>query len=311
MKRIQLGQSNLHISTLGLGTVQLGMTYGYDSQPPPTDKEAVHLIRDAVANGINYIDTAPGYGRSEFLVGQACTGLDNPPIIATKLSIRNPDNGQYLTGLRLRRAMDDSLQNSLRQLRLDVLDLVQIHSISSRFTTPELFDLLAEFKAKGLVRRWGVTTYGEEAPLDALDNPDFFTSLQIPYNVLDRQMESRVLHRAKEQGVGVVLRSVFLQGVLSHRLQTLPDHLAPLQTLIAPLARLARKANVDLGQLALRFAAFSPWADSTIFGTTKISELHDNLRTIQAGPLPDDLLDELNRIEIADPTMLNPGNWQR
>ena len=311
MNRANLGHTDLHVSPIGLGTVQLGMPYGYNNQPPPPDDEAIQLIRHAIDLGINYIDTAPTYGHSEFLVGRACADLPHPPIIATKLSIRNTQDGQLLTAQPLRDTIEQSLHNSLRLLGLEVLDLVQLHSLETHFSTPELLHILSDCKDRGLVRFWGVTTYGEEAPLDALNYPEHFSSLQIPYSVLDRRMETKVLPRAKEQQTGVVLRSIFLQGILSHRLHALPCHLLPLQTIAAPIAQLALEAGIELGELALRFAAFSPYVHSAIFGTANITELTDNIRAIEAGPLPQDLTDALRAIKIADPTMLDPSNWQR
>ena len=310
MIRSALGDKSLQVSRLGLGTVQLGMAYGYDKQPPPPEDEAIRIIRQALDMGINFIDTAPAYGHSEYLVGKACTDLAERPVIATKISIRDPGSGCFLCGQALRDSIEHSLSSSLRQLKLDALDLVQIHSLATRFITSELLNILADYRNRGLVRFWGATTYGEEAPLDALEYPEYFTSVQIPYNLLDRQMESRVLPRAEAQSIGVVFRSVFLQGVLSHRLGRLPKHLIDLQELAAPVARLADVAGIGLGELALRFAAFSPWVNSTIFGTTNIDELADNIRAIQLGPLPLELTEALYSTEIADRTMLNPGNWQ-
>ena len=75
MQYANLGRTNLRLSALGLGTVQLGMAYGWDQQPPPPDHRVISLIRRALELGINYIDTAAEYGRSESLVGRACAGL--------------------------------------------------------------------------------------------------------------------------------------------------------------------------------------------------------------------------------------------
>ena len=308
---MNLGNTDLRISVLGLGTVQLGMPYGYDNQAPPPDTDVIHLIHQSLDLGINFIDTAPGYGRSEMLVGKACSHLLSRPTIATKLSITNPDGAQLIEGQALRDSIELSLQQSLKTLGLDALDLVQLHSLSTNFTTPELLDLLTQYTQRGWVRYWGVTTYGEAAPLDALNYPDLFCSLQVPINALDLQMEKKVLIRATKLGVGRILRSIFLQGVLSSRFHTLPDHLAPLVALASPLLKIAEDAGIGLGELALRFAAFSPYADSAIFGTTSIAELEANIHTLRAGPLPEEVLKAVRSIKVPDPSMLNPGTWQR
>ena len=310
MQYANLGRTNLCLSALGLGTVQLGMAYGWDQQPPPPDHRAISLIRRALELGINYIDTAAAYGRSESLVGRACVGLTRRPVIATKLSIRDAGHARLLTGQALRQSVEQALHQSLQSLGVEVLDLVQLHSLDARFATPELLDLLAQYCQRGWVRYWGVTTYGEEAPLDALDHPEQICALQIPYSALDRQMERKVLPRARSQGMGVVLRSIFLQGVLSHRLDSLPASLAGLSPLAAPLLRLARDAGMALAELALRFAAFAPGAHSAIFGTTSVSELEANIRAVEAGPLPPDLVAAVRTIAVADSTLFNPGNWR-
>ena len=130
-------------------------------------------------------------------------------MIATKLSIRDADSAGLLTGQALRQSVEQALRQSLQTLGVDVLELVQLHSLDTRFATLELLDLLAEYCQRGWVRYWGVTTYGEEAPLDALDHPELISALQIPYSALDRRMELKVIPRARAQGTGVVLRSVF------------------------------------------------------------------------------------------------------
>ena len=310
MQYAKLGRTNLRLSVLGLGTVQLGLAYGWDQQPPPPDDRVIGLIRRALELGINYIDTAAEYGRSESLVGRACAGLTRPPVIATKLSIRDADSGQLLTGQSLRQSVEQSLSQSLQALDVDVLELVQLHSLDTRFATPELLDLLAQYCQRGWVRYWGVTTYGEEAPLDALEHPELICSLQIPYSALDRRMERKVLPRAQAQGTGIILRSIFLQGVLSHRLDSLPTALDGLSPLTAPLLRLAQDAGMDLSELALRFAAFAPGTHSAIFGTTSIPELEANIRAVEAGPLSPDLAAAVREIEVEDSTLLNPGNWR-
>lgn len=310
MQYANLGRTNLRLSALGLGTVQLGMAYGWDRQPPPPDQQVIRLIRRALELGINYIDTAPAYSRSERLVGRACAGLRRRPVIATKLSIRAEGGTRLLSGQALRQCVEQSLGQSLQTLGVEVLDLVQLHSLDTRFATPELLDLLASYCQRGWVRYWGVTTYGEEAPLDALDHPTLISALQVPYSALDRRMERRVFPRARAQGTGVVLRSVFLQGVLSQRLDALPPALAELALLAAPLRRLAQEADMELAELALRFAAFASGAHAAIFGTTSISELEANVRAVEAGPLPPDLVAAVRAIAVADSTLLNPGNWR-
>ena len=180
MIRSALGDKSLQVSRLGLGTVQLGMAYGYDKQTPPPEDEAIRIIRQALDMGINFIDTAPAYGHSEYLVGKACTDLAERPVIATKISIRDPGSGCFLSGQALRDSIEYSLSSSLRQLKLDALDLVQIHSLATRFITSELLNILADYRKRGLVRFWARRLMAKEPLLLRSNTPNILLLCKYP-----------------------------------------------------------------------------------------------------------------------------------
>ena len=311
MQYANLGRTNLRLSALGLGTVQLGMAYGWDQQPPPPDDHVIKPNPPRLGVGHQLHRHSRGVRPQRKPRGPCVCWADvSARDCHQALHPRCRYGAGLLTGQPLRQSVEQSLRQSLQALGVDVLDLVQLHSLDTRFATPELLDLLAQYCRRGWVRYWGVTTYGEEAPLDALEHPELISALQIPYSALDRRMERKVIPRAQAQSTGVVLRSIFLQGVLSHRLDALPASLAGLSPLVAPLRRLAQDAGMDLAELALRFAAFASGAHSAIFGTASVSELEANIRAVEAGPLPPDLVAAVRTIEVADSALLNPGNWR-
>jgi aryl-alcohol dehydrogenase-like predicted oxidoreductase len=299
-----LGSTDLRVSGIGMGTVQLGMPYGLGKLDPPPQDEAIGLLRAAFERGVTYIDTAPGYGYSESLVGKAFGDMAEKPMIATKVNLP-----EETVTAGLEEQLEISLRNSLRELRLEHLELVQLHSIIGTFVNDELLRALENLQAKGLVKYWGVTTYGTEAPLDAQRFPECFRVLQVPYNMLDRSLDTVLFPQLEAHGMGLVLRSVFLQGVLSERYLALDSQLAPLKEAAQQLADLAKKSGMTLAQMALRFAAYSAAVHTTLFGTTMRTELEANCRIFEMGPLPEDLLSAIRAIEVTDRDLLNPGNW--
>jgi aryl-alcohol dehydrogenase-like predicted oxidoreductase len=302
-----LGSTGLEVSSLGLGTAQIGLRYGADPVEPPAAAESIRLLRRAAELGINYFDTAPAYGDIEPLVGEALEPIRPRPVIGTKLNICDKD-GPF-TGDDLRNRMSESVDGSLRKLRIECIDLLQIHSAPSPFVTDELLAVMDELSSSGKVLHWGATTYGEEPPLEALTAGGRFRTVQIAYSLLDRTLERRVIPRLHEEGVGLILRSMFLQGALSPVWTKLPEKLQDLRGACSKVADVAQQMGVPMSELALRYAAFQPRPAVAVFGTISIDEIDSNVAVVEAGPLPDDVIETLNAITLEDESQLNPGTW--
>ncbi len=308
MELRQLGDTEIRLSPLGLGTVEIGMPYGIGKPAPPPDEECIALLHRAVERGINYIDTASVYGRSEEIVGKAFAHFEGPPLIATKVNLR-PDQSPPPTRGHLRTYVEESVQLSLKQLYAESLDLLQLHNALDEDLTPDLLEIMVDLQERGLVKYLGATTYGEDAPARVLELSDHFRILQVAYNVLDRRLEKQILPLAKKLGVGLAVRSVFLQGALSDRATTLPDDVADLRNAVAQVHEIAAAAGISLTALALRYVAFNPDTYITLFGTTSFDELDANIAAYEQGPLPTDVLEALNSIGQLDEYYLNPGAW--
>lgn len=307
MERIELGATGLQVSRLGLGTVELGMPYGLAEDPPPTDDMCIRLLHCACEGGINYIDTAAAYGRSEELVGRAFGQWSDRPIIATKVALRGVGGAELPAG-GLADHIRASVERSLRLLQTDRLDILKIHSAEGPFLTDELVAAMAALVDSGDIGLWGASTYELAAPADALREPGIRV-LQVAYNLLDQRLEDELLPRARAQGVGIVLRSVFLKGVLSDRRRELTPALAPLALAAEEAAQIAAGAGIPLSEMALRFAIYGGAGDVTLIGTAHQAELEQNLSAWAAGPLSEDVITALDGIVISEPALLNPGNW--
>ena len=302
-----LGATNLQVCPLGLGTVQMGLPYGIGLTNPPSDQECIGVLRHAMDAGINYFDTAPVYGRSEEIVGKAFSGIPNSsPINATKFIIDQQADTPPLRGKALRQHIEKSVTESLTRLQLDALDLVQFHNAQGDHIGPDFLETMWDLSRRGLVKYWGATTYGEENGIDILSSGGNFRTLQTTYSLLDQRLEKRLFPMCKKRNTALILRSVFLKGILSDQAGALPIELADLKSEAGKAAQIAAAVGLTLPQMALRFAAFCPYATVTLFGTTSISETKANIEALEEGPLPCEVLEQLNKLRIDDEQLLAP-----
>ena len=302
-----LGGTDLRVSGLGLGTVQLGQKYGPGRPDPPDEAASIRLIRRAVERGITFIDTAPGYGPAEATIGKAVASLSPRPIVSTKVHT----GSVALQGAALEESLVQSIAASLKLLGADCLDLVQVYMTGLSPAVPdELLKTMEDLAKQGKVRYWAATTYGQEEPVAVLDQGAPFRSIQLAFNILDRTLGAEVIPRCHADGMGLFVRNVFFQGVLSPACEKLPDRLADLRDAGRRVAAAAAEVGIPLPELALRFAAFESRAHVTLFGTLSDVEMDANIAAYAAGPLPRDVVALLvDREFLEDERLRNPANW--
>jgi aryl-alcohol dehydrogenase-like predicted oxidoreductase len=306
----ELGRTGLRVSAIGLGTVELGMEYGI--APPevsrqPRKSEALAVLRRAAQVGINFFDTAPGYGESEELLGEALREFPQC-YIATKVGVRNLD-GSRPTRSQIRQAVHRSLERSLLRLGREVLDIALIHNATLELLdNGELLSALLAAKQQGKVRFLGTSVYTEAEALAAIET-GLVDMLQVPYNILDQTMEERVFPFAKQAGVGIVVRSALLKGLLTRAAEYFPPELTPLRQ-AAERARSALSASWDsLPTMALRFCISAPQASATLVGVRSQEELEQAIGAWEAGPFPPELMSLTPSLAASDKQMLNPSKW--
>jgi len=311
MEYRQLGKTGLNVSRITLGTAELGLDYGFrgaEDYQRPEAEDAIRVVHRALDLGINIIDAGRVYGTAEELVGKALNGMSKRPFIASK--VRIPDDGRTPpNSKRLRRAVFDSIETSLKTLRVDAIDLMYIHNATSEvLKCEEALVSLEEARRQGKVRFLGASCYGEPNSLAALQDRRFQV-LQVPFNFLDLRMRARVFPRAAAQGVGILTRSTFLRGVLTSRVSTIPSKLAPLRE--AALSALAKcgKEVTSLAELALRFSLSLDEIASVIIGVRSTEELESNLSDAAPGALPPEQLQTLLNATVADETLVDVRNW--
>jgi aryl-alcohol dehydrogenase-like predicted oxidoreductase len=289
MKYRRLGRTNLRVSVIGMGTWQLGGEWGKTFEQPEVDQ----LFAVAAERGINLIDTAECYGdhTSERFIGRAIESRGDRDrwIIATKF-------GHRFTGFMKRsdeRSAADAVQqveDSLRALRTDRIDLLQYHSVrDSEFENDELTDALLKLVQSGKVRHIGnslsanltTTLQAEQSTRRHVE------ALQIIYNRLDRRPEEKIFAMCQEQDLGVLARVPLASGYLSGkykpgarfpadaRSQHPPEHIDRMLTQIEQI-RSEVPPGVPMATWALAWCLQHPAVTCVIPGCKDISQLNFN-----------------------------------
>lgn len=215
MKKRRFGNTGMNITPIGFGSWAIGGAGWSHGWGPQDDNRAVEAVERAVELGINWIDTAAvyGLGHSEELIGKVLAGLKSKPLVFTKCSLVWNDNrriGNSLKADSIRR----ECEASLRRLNVDAIDLYQVHWPHPEHDIEEGWRTMAELKEEGLVRHIGVSNFNVEqmqrahaiAPVE---------SLQPPYSMLRRAIETDILPFCLEQNIGVIVYSPMLSGMLS------------------------------------------------------------------------------------------------
>ncbi|VVE34850.1 aldo/keto reductase [Pandoraea fibrosis] len=201
------------VSRIGLGTWAIGgaMWGGSD------DAESIATIRSAVERGINLIDTAPvyGFGHSEEVVGRALEGLRDRAVIATKVALEWGENGirRNSTPARIQKELEDSL----RRLRTDYIDIYQIHWPDTLVPFDETAAVLEKLREAGKIRAIGVSNFSPEQ-MDTFRRAAPLATVQPPYNIFERAIDRNVLPYAKREKLVVLAYGALCRGLLSGRM---------------------------------------------------------------------------------------------
>ncbi len=309
MKKVKLGRTNLEVSKLAFG----GLFVASFVTELEAGKKAVSR---ALELGINYIDTAPGYGNSEEVLGKAIAGVKSPLIISTKLGGRpQPFLPQDKACLR------SSVEESLRLLGRDHIDMLMIHEpdrpgqynwwtdmINVKGPVLELMD---ELKAEGKIRFVGLggTTTTELAHLCRSGKFDVVLTA-FNYSLLYREAALEVIPAAKAAKMGIIVGSPLQQGALARRydeeLKT-PGAFwvsKPRKEQLQALYAFCDECGIPLPELGIRFVISNPDVHCVLMGARSAAEVEQNAKAANAGPLPADILKRLT--EIADMVPFRP-----
>src|ERR1035437_751555 len=214
-----LGNSDLHLSAIGFGAWAIGggdWTYAWG---PQDDNESIAAIHRALELGVNWIDTAAiyGLGHSEEVVARALKSASSKPYVFTKCGIRWDANRTPYRSLKAA-SVSEELENSLRRLGVETIDLYQIHWPDPESEIEEAWETLARFRKQGKVRWIGVSNFTVEQ-MKRVREIDPITSLQPPYSMLRPAIEAEILPFVRDNGIGRSGDSSFCPGQRHRRHQ--------------------------------------------------------------------------------------------
>jgi aryl-alcohol dehydrogenase-like predicted oxidoreductase len=310
MQFTELGASGLRVSRVGVGTAAFGLAhYGI---PTPGEARidaarAADTLRAAADAGINFFDTAPGYGPSESLLGQALAQHADC-VLATKIPL--PEGVGSMAAAEVSRMVNASLDNSRRALRREVLDVVQIHNATLEvLANGPLMDSLERARSDGKLRCLGASVYGASTALAAIRTGKIQV-LQLAVSVLDQRMCHLVLPEAERAGLGVLTRSALLKGALTKRAKWLPESLRPVAEASARVVAELGASWDELPTMAVRFCLSLRAAGTVLVGVRSQAELQECLNAEAVGRLPPDLLNIAQSLALNDEQLLNPSFWR-
>jgi aryl-alcohol dehydrogenase-like predicted oxidoreductase len=291
----RLGNTGEEVTVLGYGAMELR---GAPTGPPVTDEDAGALLNEVLDSGINFIDTSIDYGRSEELIGRYVAHRRDEYFLASKCGcpIKEfpPGTPRPLPHDFSPVNVRAGVEQSLRRLGTDRLDLVQVHISPSRaeLEAHGTIDCLEQLRREGKVRFIGMSGTLPNLP-DHIDM-GAFDAFQIPYSALQREHES-LISRAAAAGSGTVIRGGVARGAPSEEKQWQgPLGLGPevgrdrwakagLESLLEGMDRMA---------FVLRFTLSHPDLHTTIVGTANADHFRANVAAAEQGPLPRDLYEE-------------------
>jgi aryl-alcohol dehydrogenase-like predicted oxidoreductase len=220
MKKRMLGKSGVELSALGLGTWAIGggdNPYGWGKQD---DRESVQTIQRALDKGINWLDTAAGYGHghSEEIVGKAVAGRRDEVFIATKCGILWKEDGSDIYPCLGAESIKGEVESSLKRLNTDHIDLYQIHwPTGDDKEIAEGWTAVADLIKEGKVRFGGVSNFNINQ-LEIVSKIHPVTSLQPPYSMLVRDIEGEVIDYCRINQIGILAYSPMQAGLLTGKM---------------------------------------------------------------------------------------------
>ncbi|MGD2090254.1 MAG: aldo/keto reductase [Candidatus Aminicenantes bacterium] len=307
----RLGNTDIHLTAVGLGSWAMGgggYKYGWGEQD---DKNSVSTIHRAIELGINWIDTAPVYGegRSEEVLGKALKGKRDKVILSTKCGLHMDDKKEKWVFNLKKDSIRFEVEISLKRLQTDVIDLYQMHSPFPEEDIEEAWSTLQELKKEGKIRYAGVSNFNL-AHLKRVHPIHPVAFLQPQYNMIDPTIENEILDYCGKNNIGVIAFSPMCRGLLTgnmtkERVENLPEddnrltlpffqepELSANLKMVEKLHPIAERNNKTLAQLAIAWVLRRPEVTAAIVGARNPSQIE------QTAPAGDWVLSEKDKTEL-------------
>jgi aryl-alcohol dehydrogenase-like predicted oxidoreductase len=311
MNSRKLGEKGFDVSEIGLGCWQIGGDWGNNM-----DKEkAFSIFNEAIANGITFFDTADVYGNgySETHIGEYIRNTGARIKVATKFG---RDANIYPNNY-TEKSLRDCVDASRKRLGMDCIDLLQLHCIpTEELRKGKIFDYLRKLKSEGIIAHFGASVESVEEGLICLEQ-DELLSLQVIYNIFRQKLTKELFPKAKEKGVGIIVRLPLASGLLSGKFTKVSkfapsDHRnfnkngeafnvgetfagLPFEKGVELSDKLKEfcPADMDMVQMSLRWILNNDAVSTIIAGASSAQQVAANASVSKLPPLSKDLMDKL------------------
>lgn len=317
MEKRKLGTSDVMVTPMAFGAWAIGgwMWGGAEEQA------AINAIKSAYEGGITTIDTAPvyGFGRSEELVGRALEGISRDKYeILTKFGMNwETEQGEYffdsvdndgrpfkMYKWASKEKIIQECESSLRLLKTDYIDLYQIHWPDKTTPINETFEAVQRLIEQGKIRAAGVCNFNVDLVAEALETIQL-ASNQVPYSMINRDIEKDVIPQAMERGLGIIPYSPLQRGLLTGKIK--PGHkfnegdsrennlfytdenISRTHTLLEEIKPIAENHNATLAQLVINWTIHRPGVACVLVGARDDQQVKDNAKALDFSLSSDEL----------------------
>lgn len=289
MEKRKFGKTGIEVSVLGFGAMHLG-------NAKIDDAIADRMLNEVLDLGINLIDTARAYGKSERQIGQFISHRRNEFILSTKVGydVQWQPDWSY-------EAVVGGIDQALKLMKTDYIDIVHLHSCSMDILRQgDVIRGLEQKKKEGKVRF--IAYSGENDALKLAVSSGKFDSIQVSVNICDQRIIDDPLPEAVEQGLGVIAKRPVANAPWRFSSPPVGHYSAEYWHRLNKMG--IDRDGMDWLELALRFSAYTPGVSTCIAGTTNSDHLKENIRTLEKGPLEPDIVENI-RSEFHK----NDDNW--
>ncbi|MBS1751418.1 MAG: aldo/keto reductase [Bacteroidetes bacterium] len=312
MQKRFLGNTGIRVSEIAFGGVEIGMPYGIGvigKDEMISESNAISLLQLAVANGFNFFDTARMYGVSENIMGKAFRHCRQDIVIATKCRHFRNREGLLASDAEIKKLIHASIRESLLALQTDYIDVYMLHQADMEILDRQVIaDEMLRLKKSGVVRAIGASTYSVEETRKAVES-DIWNVIQLPFNLMDQRQQT-LFELAAKSGVGIVVRSVLLKGLLSTRGTGLHPALLQVEEHIKKYSSLLQNGE-SLPKTAVKFALSFPQVSSVLVGIDKESYLLESLDAADGHYMDKERLQQARSLAYPDPAFLDLPYWDK
>ncbi len=310
MEYRQLGNSDLSVSIIGYGAWGIGGEPFWETEG---EENSIRSIEKAIDVGINFIDTAPvyGFGYSEELLGKALGSKRKDVIIATKCGLRwKKKDLKSIEKIATKESILEEIELSLKRLRIDYIDLYQVHWPDESTPIEETMEALLDIQKTGKIRYIGVSNYSVDQMKESLKYGQVI-SLQSMYSLLERDIEKEELPFCNENNIGVICYSPLASGVLTGKYdentkfedwrgQNIIGHFTGDVFLshirkVKEISKIARKLGKTTAQLAVNWLLHQRGVTTAIVGVKNPDQVEQNIGAI-GWDIPVDEMEQISDI---------------